>query len=578
MISKERYRELIEVCNNARPLYMQGAYTGISDELYDSYMADIRDYEKYHQAAPNSPTQSINPTIDGGDVTHPIAMLSLVDVFDKEDACAFLNKIRTNYDTDFTAEFKLDGLSVQLIYRGGKLVSASTRGDGHIGVECLSAAQYIRTIPKEIEANCDVVVRGEVYMTNSSFEDYCASYGKQANPRNTAVGIFKRKTEIDRASYLSFRAFNLENASDIPESEIPESIAKANPSLTHHTLCLALLDFWGFKLVEYYYISTSERLEQVLDGIYERREDLDIPIDGVVIKADSLALRRTLGDNGVTPHWAVAYKFPAKESETRLTGIEWNVGATGELTPVGLLDPVLVMGSTISRATLHNLQRVKDLDVQVGDMVVVYKAGDIIPAIKSARHTDESVPTEYPTTCPACGEALVDNRCVNIQCKEKLIARLMGWMDKKVGNFKGVGSSIVEALFSRGKLRTPADFYKIKPIEIMTLPGSGRAKMNTFMQRVNASKTEMAFSQVLVGLGINDLANAGAVKVEQAIRKEYSGKSYQIGLEVFRDLPLATLQTILGNAKGQSVYTQLQNPFIREIIGDISGVFSDRLL
>ena len=578
MITEERYHELIGVCNNARILYMQGAYTGVSDELYDSYMADIRDYEKYHRTDPNSPTQSVNPNLGDGDVKHPYAMLSLLDVFTKEDAAAFIQKFSSTHDTDFTLEYKLDGLSVQLIYRDGKLVSASTRGDGLIGVECLESARYISSIPQTIEPKCEVIVRGEVFMLKSRFKDYCEKYGKQANPRNTAVGIFKRKSEIERAAFLSFKAFNLENYAQIPEEDVPRSVTAYEGSLEYHAWGLEALAYWGFDTVAYWTLADKDCLYEIIDEVYAGREENDIPIDGMVLKVNLRALQEKLGDNGKIPHWAVAYKFPAKEQETKLRAIEWNVGATGDITPVGILDPVLVMGSTISRATLHNLQRVKDLDVQVGDMVVVYKAGDIIPAIKSARHTEDSVPTEFPKNCPACGAELIGDRCLNIQCKQKILARLEGWMDKKVANFKGVGTSIVTALFERGKLDTPADFYKIKPIEIMTLPGSGRAKMNTFMQRVAESKTTMSLTQVLVGLGINDLAQAGAAKVEQYMRQWYPGNTFQSVLNGLLSLSCSALQDVLGKAKGESVYKQLQEPYIQEVVKSVGEVFADRTL
>lgn len=578
MISEARYRELIEVCNNARILYMQGAYTGVSDELYDSYMADIRDYEKYHRADSNSPTQSVNPNLGDGDVKHPYAMLSLQDVFTKDDASAFIQKFSSSYDTDFTLEYKLDGLSVQLIYRNGELVSASTRGDGLVGVECLESAKYISSIPQTIDPKCEVIIRGEVFMRKSRFEDYCKKYGKQANPRNTAVGIFKRKSEIERAAFLSFRAFNLENYADILAEDVPKSVLTNEGSLRYHAECLQTMEYWGFNTVSYWVLNGTDCLNNIIDEVYKNREEDDIPIDGMVLKINLKSLQEKLGDNGRIPHWAVAYKFPAKEQETKLRAIEWNVGATGDITPVGILDPVLVMGSTISRATLHNLQRVKDLDVQVGDMVVVYKAGDIIPAIKSARHTGDSVPTEFPKNCPACGADLVGDRCLNIQCEQKILTRLEGWMDKKVANFKGVGTSIVTALFDRGKLNTPADYYKIKPIDILTLPGSGRAKTNTFMRRVAESKTAMSLTQVLVGLGINDLAQAGAAKVEQYMRQRYPGNTFQSVLNGFLSLSCSALQDILGKAKGESVYKQLQEPYIQEVVKSIGEVFADRTL
>lgn len=562
MITEERYRELIQVVNAARPLYMQGANTGISDELYDSYMNDIYEFEKWNRPASDSPTQSVNPS-DGGDVVHPVPMLSLKDVFTIADTQAFMDKFKTM--TLFSLEHKLDGLSVQLIYREGKLVSASTRGDGHVGVECIAAAQYIDDIPKTIPISWELIVHGEVFMKKSRFEEYCKKYGKQANPRNTAVGIFKRQNELQRAAYLSFSAYNIDKMEQTTEGRT--QVQDLGFLMDNH-----------FPVVYHVVLEKWDNLEDILKAISDSREELDIPIDGMVVKFNNIDRRSAVGDNGVVPNWAVAYKFPAQEQETRLKGIEWQVGATGSITPVAILEPVLVMGSTIGKATLHNKQRIADLGLQINDMVVVYKAGDIIPAIKSTRHTDESVPVEFPTVCPACGEPLVNDICTNVQCREKLLARLNTWIDKKVGNFKGVASSLVTALYDRNKLRTPADFYQIKPIEIMTLPASGKAKMNTYMQRVEESRKNMTLAQILVGLGINSLAKAGAEEMEEYLRTNYSGSSFKEVLGIFSELPLVTLQSVLGKAKGSSVYDQLRVEFIQKVIADIGDVFENRVL
>lgn len=566
MITKERYQELIEVVNAARPLYMQGAETGISDELYDSYMNDIYEFERWNTPAANSPTQSVNPS-DGGDVVHPIPMLSLKDVFTLKDTLDFMkeNLIKTAY----SIEYKLDGLSVQLIYKHGVLVSASTRGDGKVGIECLGAAKYIDDIPKHLREPADLIVHGEVFMKKSKFNEYCEKYGKQANPRNTAVGIFKRQNELERAKYLSCSVYNID------QSGGPDDFR------THESDMNYLAEV-GFQTVFWVIVKDLSMVEELFKDVYEERENLDIPIDGMVVKFDNLQLRKYVGDNGVVPRWAVAYKFPAQEQETRLKGIEWQVGATGKLNPVAILEPVLVMGSTISKATLHNWDRIKQLGIQKNDMVVVYKAGDIIPAIKSTRHTDESVPFEKPTTCPACGATLTGDSdvgvCENIYCREKLLARLNGWTDKKIGNFKGVASSLVEALYERGKLKVPADFYKIKPIEVLTLPGSGNAKMNTYMQRVEESKKNMTFAQILVGLGINNLAQAAAQAIEGYFKTNHPGITYAAALKAFQELPCSRLQDLLGKVKGESVYNQLQETFIQEIIAGIAEVFFTRIL
>jgi len=501
-------------------------------------------------------------------------MLSLLDVFTKEDAIDFLK--RYVKDTPYDVEYKLDGLSVQLVYQEGNLVSASTRGDGLVGVECIEAAKFIKSIPWSIDAKGRLIIRGEVLMSKSRFEEYCIKYGKQANPRNTAVGAFKRKSELERAEYLTFKVFNLENAIEIEPGTLPSALLQPGSRINRHSQSMQVLDALGFETVKRWVIDSETDLVKILDEVYQNREAEDIPIDGMVIKVDDLVYRDKLSDNGRIPHWAVAYKFPAKEQETKLKGVEWQVGATGALTPVALLDPVCVMGSTITKATLHNNQRIKDLGLQLGDMVVVYKAGDIIPAIKSCRHTEDSSDLVFPTTCPACGSQLVADCCTNITCDEKLLARLVGWMDKKVGNFKGVGNAVVTALYERKKLRIPSDFYKIKPIEVMTLPGSGRARMNTYIQRVKESIDNMTLAQVLVGLGINDLAQAGAAKLEMNLRDRVNVKTYQDALNEFKSMTECDLMWVLGEAKGASVFKQLQEPFIREVIDGVSEVFKER--
>ena len=574
MISQVEYLQLVARVNELRPLYTEGKDTGVSNEVYDQYMADIYEYEKEHEPAPDSPTRMVNTDLGDGDVVHPIPMLSLKDVFTVDDALEFYRKHCGK--SDIVVEHKLDGLSVQLIYRDGNLVSASTRGNGQVGVECLDAARYIDDIPKTIKATGEVIVHGEVFMAHSSFEDYCKRYGKQANERNTAVGIFKRKNEKERARYLSFRAFNLDNAESVAVIRNRGSVHQ-----THRT-CLGTLADLGIPVVKMQLAVDAESINAYIDQIIATRSDLFEPIDGLVLKVDNLAYRKMLGDNGVVPNWAIAYKFPAQERETTLRGVEWQVGATGKLNPVAILDPVPVMGSTITKATLHHWQRIQELDLQLNDKVVVYKAGDIIPAIKSARHTFESVPLEKPTVCPACGEPLTESAgvgvCVNIQCREKLLARLNTWADKKVGNFKGVAGSIITGLFDRNKLRTPADFYKVKPFDILTLPSSGQAKLKTYMTRVAESKQNMTFAQILVGLGINSLAQAGAKEMEAYLRKVIPGRNFKEALEYFAALPASALMAVLGNAKGAGVYNQLQEPFIQEVIRDIGDVFTMRTL
>lgn len=562
MITQERYEELIKVVNHARPLYMQGADTGISDELYDSYMKDIYDYEQEHTPAANSPTKTVNPS-DGGDVVHPVPMLSLKDVFTIDDAISFMKEYQSK--TTFSLEQKLDGLSVQLIYRSGELISASTRGDGKVGVECIAAARYIPEIPKTLTLPVDIIVHGEVLMSKSQFELYCKKYGKQANPRNTAVGIFKRQNELERAQYLTCRVYNIDESDSAIDSR-------------SHEGDLLYLKSLGLHPVQHISLADATTLESELKTAYDNRDNLDLPIDGMVIKFDNLALRERVGDNGVIPRWAVAYKFPAQEQETRLKAVEWQVGSTGKLTPVAILEPVLVMGSTITKATLHNRDRIKELGLMINDQVVVYKAGDIIPAIKSTRHTEDSVEIEFPTNCPSCGEPLVRGVCHNIQCKEKLLARLNTWTDKKVGNFRGVAGSLINALYDKGKIRIPSDFYKVKPIEVLTLPGSGKAKMNTFMQRVTESQKNMTFTQILVGLGIDSLSFAGAEELVKYLTAHHSGKSFDEALKIFSSLNQMTLQAILGNAKGETVYKQLQNSFIRAVITGVGDVFKFRVL
>lgn len=579
MITEARYKELIKIVHDARPLYINGEDTGISDEVYDSYIAQIYEYETTHEPAEDSPTRTVNPTPDGADVTHPVAMLSLTDVFSKEDAAAFLNKMKADYGVDFSLEYKLDGLSVQLIYEGGKLISASTRGDGHVGVECLESAQYIVSIPKTIDAKCKVIVRGEVFMLKSRFKDYCDKYGGQANPRNTAAGIFKRKNERERAAFLSFKAFSLENPSEIAEADIPQEFISEMGNIKSHGWCLNLLDIWGFETVMHWGLDDEGVLCNIIDEVYKNREADDVPIDGMVLKITNLDIRNQLGDNGVVPRWAVAYKFPAKEKETRLLRVDFQVGSTGKLTPVAILEPVLVDGSTISRCTLHNRKRIEDLDIQVGDMVTIFKAGDIIPAIKSCRHTEQSVPVEFPTVCPACGSPLNGNGCENLECPEKLKARLNNWVSKGVANFKGVAGSLIDTLFERGVIKTPADFYtKVTPATFLTIPKMGPAKKNTYFQRVQESKKNIDFTQFLVGIGIDGLSYAGADRLKKHFEAFAIRRTWSEAVDTLLHLPEPVLVDLLGDSKGSSTYRQLHDPFMEQLVRDLGKVFEDRYI
>lgn len=579
MITEARYQELIKIIHDARPLYINGEDTGISDEVYDSYMAQIYDYETVHQAAEDSPTRTVNPTLDGADVTHPVAMLSLTDVFSKEDAAAFLNKMKTEYGVTFSLEYKLDGLSVQLIYDGGKLISASTRGDGHVGVECLESAQYISSIPKTIESQAKVVVRGEVFMRKSRFKDYCDMYGGQANPRNTAAGIFKRKNERERASFLSFQAFSLENANQISDADIPELFGGEKEDLRFHSWCLNLLEYWGFETVNHWCLDDEQFLFNTIDEVSKNREEDDIPIDGMVLKINNLTTRDELGDNGVVPRWAIAYKFPAMEKETRLLRIDFQVGSTGKLTPVAILEPVLVAGSTISRCTLHNRKRIEDLHIQIHDMVTVYKAGDIIPAIKSARHTLQSTPVEYPTVCPACGSPLNNEVCDNLECSEKLKARLNNWVSKGVANFKGVASSLIDTLFERGVIRTPADFYtKVTPATLLTIPKMGPAKKATYFRVVGESKKNISFAQLLVGIGIDGLSYAGAENIKNEFEAFEMRRNWKEALDTMLGWSEEQFIKLLGQSKGSSMYRQIQNEFMQKLIRDLGDVFQARTI
>lgn len=558
MILKERYRELVALVNAARPLYMNGQDTGMSDSTYDSYMNDIYEYEAENPPLANSPTRTVNPNL-GGDVVHPIPMLSLKDVFTIPDTQEFCDGVVSE---EVVEELKIDGLSIQLIYSDGKLVSASTRGDGKIGVEVLQVVNYMDDIPKVISEKRTVIIHGEIFMRKSRFDEYCKRYGAQANPRNTAVGVLKRKDELQRGAYLSFYAFNLDNALGL--------------GILLHTQAIEFVKHLGLPWVPGSIV--KDRVKAHVDHENHERDKRDEPIDGLVFKLNDLRTREIRGDNGVIPRWAIAYKFPAQEQETELLGISWEVGATGGITPVAQLKPVVVMGSTISKATLHHKGRVEQLGLMIGDMVTVYKAGDIIPAIKSTRHTESSTPIEFPTECPACHKPLTDDICKNIECREKLLARLNTWTGKKVGNFKGVSVSIVEGLFNRGKIRVPADFYAVKGIDIMTLPGSGKAKVSTYLKCLDVSKKNMTLAQVIVGLGINNLAEAGANSLADYLINHFGGDSWKNAIIGILSIPDAVLCSILGDAKGSSVASQLQNPFIANVVRTTAEIFKDRIV
>lgn len=464
----ESLKEQIEYHSN---LYYNEDNPEISDFEYDQLMLQLRTLEKEHPelVSKDSPTQKVGgKRVLGIPVEHRVPMLSLKDVFSKEEVEKFVNDVRYEYPSaSFSVEQKIDGLSLSLVYADGVLVQASTRGNGHIGEDVTDNVKALKTIPKQIRGSAPkhLEVRAECYLSIGDFEhanEELDMEGKKKfkNPRNAAAGTLRQaRPAVAAKRNLQIFAFNVQ---DVDRNC---TIFQENS----HYRRLAILDSMGFTTVYGYHENTAEGVWNAIESIAKERTALGYGIDGAVVKVDELSIREKMGVRTDSPLWAIAFKYPPEEKETVVRDIILQTGRTGRVTPKATFDPIELAGTTVKNATLHNQKRIDELGLCVGDTIVVRKAGDIIPEVVSVvQHIEGGTPFKMQV-CPTCGATLeketddtaADIYCSNISCPAKQLRRLIFFSSKDCMDIKGLGESIAQGLLEDGFVRTPADLYNL---------------------------------------------------------------------------------------------------------------------
>ncbi len=532
----------------------------ISDYEYDRLFRELQELEAAHPEYEdeNSPTKRVGgQALDKFEkVTHTLPLGSLTDVFDFEELRAFLAS--AGEEEEYSVEAKIDGLSVALRYENGKFVRGATRGDGVVGEDVTRNLRTVKSIPLTIPYTGTLEVRGEVYMPKNRFEKLNAAREEKgeslfANPRNAAAGSLRQlDSKITAERGLDIFVFNLQ---------------VCDRAFTKHDESLAFLAEQGFKIIPL--IETVRGYEAIVERIKkigELRATLPYDIDGAVVKANLLSTRQRLGQTANTPKWAVAYKYPPERKATKLTDIVVQVGRTGVLTPNAVLSPVRLAGTTVSRATLHNLSYIKERDIRVGDTVWVQKAGDIIPeivAVDRDRRTGEEREYLPPTRCPSCGEPVVSDpgeaalRCTNSACPAQLVRTVGYFASRGAMNIDGLGESLVAQLCGSGLVKNAADLYSLTAETLASLDRMGEKSASNLVAAIEASKTRGP-ERLLSALGIRQVGE----KAAKAIVRRYPD------LEELFSATVEDLTQIddVGEITAQSIVDFFAHPQTRQMI------------
>lgn len=521
--AKRRIDELRELLAHHSFLYYVEDAPQISDYEYDKLFYELVALEeKYPEFdSPTSPTKRVGgKALDKFEkVTHAVKMGSLADVFSYDEVRDFVAKTNEKLGkaTVFSVEPKIDGLSVSLVYENGEFSLGSTRGDGTVGENVSENLKTVRTIPmKTKDALPHLEVRGEVYMPREAFaalNEKREAEGEQlfANPRNAAAGSLRQlDSKVTASRRLDIFVFNVQAAEGIEFSSHIES--------------LEYLKSQGFHIIDgIRRASSAEEIISAIEEIGAARDSLPYDIDGVVIKADSLAERKLLGENISTPKWAIAYKFPPEQKQTKLTDIIIQVGRTGVLTPNARLEPVRLAGTVVSRATLHNIDFIRERDIRIGDTVTLQKAGDIIPEIicvdKSKRNGSE-IPYEMPTHCPSCGEPVIRDdeaatRCTNASCPAQLERHITHFASRDAMNIDGMGPAVVRLLIASGLIHDVADIYSLSAGEIEGLDRMGKKSAENLIAAIERSKSA-GLDKLIYALGIRQVGEKAAKSLAEA--------------------------------------------------------------
>lgn len=511
--ARKRIAELTETINYHSRKYYVEDNPEIEDYEFDLLMQELKALEAEFPelVTPYSPTQRVGgaPVSGFAKVTHKVQMGSLQDVFSFAQVEEFVNRIKEDIpEPCFTVEPKIDGLSVSLEYTDGELTRGSTRGDGFVGEDVSANIKTINSIPLKFpDAPSFLEVRGEVYMPRSVFYKLSQKMELNSeqpfkNPRNAAAGSLRQKdSKIAAKRKLDIFVFNVQQVEGIKFSS--------------HKQSLDYLKAHGFKVIpEYRLVKSFEEIKAIIEDIGTRRYSLPYDIDGVVIKLDSLALREQVGYTSKVPKWAVAYKFPPEEKQTKLVSIEVNVGRTGAITPVAVFEPILLAGTSVSRATLHNQDFIDERNISIGDIITVRKAGDIIPEVLGvARKCGDEASFKLPSKCPVCGAEAVREegesalRCPNIECPAQVLRSIIYFASKPAMNIDGFGPAVAQALYEKGLVKTVPDIYRLTVEDVMTLEGFKEKSAAKLINSIIKSKSN-PLDRLICGLGIRNVGSA----------------------------------------------------------------------
>lgn len=505
----DRYNELVDILNKANYEYhVLDNPTTLTDEEYDNYLRELYEIEDANPSfvRADSPTHKIGGLIldKFEKITHKIPMMSLADVFNEDEIVDFDNRLKKmDINPSYVCELKIDGLSVSLHYEKGILISAATRGDGIVGEDITHNVKTIKQVPLKLNKEIDIEVRGEIYMSRKTLSELNKEREKKKEPllkncRNAAAGSIRQlDSKIAAQRNLEVWIYHLPNPEDY--------------GIKTHDEALSFMKSLGFRVNPNNKLVNS--ISEVLDFIEEKskiRETLEYDIDGVVIKLNDIKSQKIAGYTARYPKWACAYKFPALEVSTKLKDIIFTVGRTGQVTPNAILDPVMVMGSLISKTTLHNEDYVLTKDLKINDTVVIKKAGDVIPEVVCAKkefRNGTEIPFKMIDKCPICGSKLIKKDaiyyCTNDLCDKKNIENLIHFASRDAMYLEGFGDNIIEDFYNMGYLKNVVDFYDLYKYkdELRVLEGFGNKSINNLMSAIENSKNN-SLEKLLFGLGI----------------------------------------------------------------------------
>ena len=539
----------------------------IEDYEYDMMMRELKGLEeKYPEFdSADSPTKRVGGKADNSfaSVEHTVRMESLQDAFSKEEIFDFDRRVKENVsDVHYVVEPKIDGLSVSLEYVNGEFFRGSTRGDGNVGEDVSGNLRVIHNIPLKLNHALPYIeVRGEVYMPKKSFDrlvdrQLINDEKPFKNPRNAAAGSLRQKdSEVSATRGLDIFVFNIQQIE--------------GKELTSHKESLDYLKELGFNTIPYYErvddIETA--FEKVLQ-IGEKRGELEFDIDGAVIKVDDFSEREQLGSTAKFPKWAVAFKYPPEEKQTEILDIEITVGRTGKLTPTAVLSPVHLAGTTVSRATLHNQDFINEKGVNIGDIVTVRKAGDIIPEVLCVNEKRSNGSFVYPERCPSCNEKVVreegesDIRCINPECPAQLLRNLIHYCSRDAMDIEGLGPSIIETFVNEGMIKTVTDIYRLDKEKIASLDGFQQTSANNIIESVENSKNN-DLSKLIFALGIRHIGAKAAKLLSDAFKN--IDNLMNASLEVISDIDG------FGDIMAKSAFDFFQSESARELIADLKS-------